>query len=82
MTIRSRIAVLAGLAALLPAAASAEPKPAPTASTEAAPTRADLTRRPPRYCIITERTGSRIRHKECATRAQWLKEGFDPLAPR
>ncbi|TPG54967.1 hypothetical protein [Sphingomonas glacialis] len=34
----------------------------------------------PRYCIVETITGSRIPHKTCRTRAQWIDEGFDPLA--
>ena len=33
-----------------------------------------------RYCILSTTTGSRIEHKTCHTREDWLKEGFDPLA--
>lgn len=34
-----------------------------------------------RYCVEGAITGSRIGRKECRTRAEWLKEGFDPLDP-
>lgn len=33
------------------------------------------------YCVKTLLTGSRIAHRECKTRAQWLRDGFDPLNP-
>lgn len=33
-----------------------------------------------RYCLIEQRTGTRIRSKTCKTRSEWLKEDFDPLA--
>ncbi|SEN32591.1 hypothetical protein SAMN05192583_2487 [Sphingomonas gellani] len=65
-----------GLIAATPALAIREPKPepAPVASeSQAAPAK------PTRYCVMTEATGSRIRHKTCMTRAEWLNEGFDPL---
>ena len=32
-----------------------------------------------RYCIVQTLTGSRIPLKECHTRSDWLKMGFDPL---
>jgi len=35
-----------------------------------------------RYCVVDSVTGSRIPLKICQTRAQWLEEGFDPLAKR
>ena len=35
-----------------------------------------------RYCIVDTVTGSRIPVKECRTRADWLKQGFDPLDPK
>lgn len=30
-----------------------------------------------RYCIEDQITGSRITHKMCKTKAEWLKEGVD-----
>lgn len=33
-----------------------------------------------RYCVMETLTGSRIPSKACKTRAEWLVEGFDPLA--
>lgn len=33
-----------------------------------------------RYCVIDTPTGSRLPHKTCQTREQWLDQGFDPLA--
>jgi hypothetical protein len=32
-----------------------------------------------RYCVVDEITGSRLPHKVCKTRKEWLAEGFDPL---
>lgn len=32
-----------------------------------------------RYCIVDTPTGTRIAHRVCKTRADWLDEGFDPL---
>ncbi len=44
-----------------------------TMATDASPTK--------RYCVISPPiTGSRLSRKTCMTRADWLKEGFDPLA--
>jgi hypothetical protein len=33
-----------------------------------------------RYCVVFSITGSILPHKVCKTRADWLAEGFDPLA--
>lgn len=38
--------------------------------------------RPTRYCVIQQVTGSLIDQRTCHTRAEWLEEGFDPLARR
>lgn len=35
-----------------------------------------------RVCVTGMLTGSRLPHEECRTRAQWIAEGFDPLAKR
>lgn len=35
-----------------------------------------------RYCIVDTITGSRVPVKQCRTRADWLKDGFDPLDPK
>lgn len=33
-----------------------------------------------RYCIdIEPRTGSRVSRRECRTRAEWAREGVDPI---
>jgi hypothetical protein len=55
-----------------------DPKSAatPAATKPAAPNKAQ------RYCVMNFATGSRVGHKVCKTREQWLQEdGFDPLAP-
>jgi len=31
-----------------------------------------------RYCVVEQITGSRMPHKTCKTRKEWLAEGFDP----
>ena len=33
-----------------------------------------------RYCIVETPTGSHIQKKVCKSRAEWLGEGFDPIA--
>lgn len=33
-----------------------------------------------RYCLVETPTGSHIQRKTCKTRADWLVDGFDPLA--
>ena len=33
-----------------------------------------------KYCVVDQITGSRMPVKVCHTRAEWLNEGFDPLA--
>jgi hypothetical protein len=35
-----------------------------------------------RYCVAGQVTGTRIERKDCRTRSEWLKEGFDPLDPK
>lgn len=42
-------------------------------ATQAAPSPAQ------RYCVVDQITGSRVPHKVCKTRKEWLDEGFDPL---
>lgn len=56
-------------------------EPASTTSTTAlvqAPSAKPATAK--RYCVIDSVTGSRLPHKTCQTREQWLDQGFDPLA--
>lgn len=33
-----------------------------------------------RYCVVETLTGSHIPTKQCRTRDEWLKRGFDPIA--
>ena len=35
--------------------------------------------KPTRYCVVDTPTGSRLPHRVCQTREQWLAQGFDPL---
>jgi hypothetical protein len=65
----------------LAATAHAETKPgasvpAASASTGAKPAKDR------RYCVEGTITGSRLPHRDCRTRSEWLKEGFDPLDPK
>lgn len=52
------------------------PSPAAQAGSEAKPVKDK------RYCVQEMITGSRMPRKDCRTRAEWLKEGFDPLDPK
>ncbi|WP_447728843.1 hypothetical protein [Sphingomonas koreensis] len=52
------------------------PAPASEAASDAKPVRDK------RYCVQGDITGSRLAQKDCRTRAEWLKEGFDPLDPK
>lgn len=69
------------IAAGLATTAQAETKPgtpAPTASTASQGKQV----KDKRYCVESVTTGSRIRRQDCRTRAEWLREGFDPLDPK
>ncbi|WP_423601978.1 hypothetical protein [Sphingomonas sp. MS122] len=60
-------------------AANAETKPgtpAPESTEQAKPVKDKV------YCVQDVPTGSRLIRKDCRTRAEWLKEGFDPLDPK
>lgn len=65
------LSALAAAASPASPTAGATPRPAP-----AAPVAAER-----RYCVETTNTGSRIPKRECHTRGDWMKQGFDPLAP-
>ena len=71
------MALTAGLATT----AHAESKP--TTQTESVADAADTKAgKAKRYCVEDSTLGSRIRHKVCKTRAQWIADdNFDPLAP-
>jgi len=45
------------------------------------PVLAARSRKPTTYCVRTQITSSRIRRTVCQSRAEWLIDGFDPLAP-
>lgn len=55
-----------------PGAATAQSRSSATAPTAA---------KAKRYCVVQAVTGSRIPLKVCNIREDWLKQGFDPLAP-
>ena len=61
--------------------AQAETKPGTPAPSASAPAKAKPVK-DTRYCVQGTVTGSRIRPEDCRTRAEWLKEGFDPLDPK
>lgn len=69
------------LAAALLAAA---PAPAPIAPAAEQSVRASIDpstdRR--RVCVVDTVTGSRLPHRYCQTRAEWVAQGTDPLAKR
>lgn len=53
-------------------------EPSPTA---APPVAADRAARPAqRYCVVSTPTGTRIPQRDCRTRAEWLRDGYDPTA--
>ena len=60
--------------------ASALTGPAAAPRTAPESTRTETPRAETRYCVKNERTGSRLEHKECHTRTEWLQRGFDPLS--
>ena len=65
----------------LAATPHAETKPGtPAPATQASPDAKPM--KDKRYCVQAAITGSRLDRKECRTRAEWLKEGFDPLDPK
>ncbi len=39
-------------------------------------------RKPTQYCVRSQITGSRILRMDCRTRAEWLNDGFDPIAEK
>ncbi|UVO51648.1 hypothetical protein M0208_14450 [Sphingomonas sp. SUN019] len=81
LVIASGLALSCGVAA---APAMAEPARASVNSSAASGTTAasGAQNEARRYCIVETPTGSRIERKECRTRADWLKQGFDPLDPK
>jgi hypothetical protein len=89
MTIRvvAAAAALVFGVATVAAPAFAEPRtvPAPTLVAPAgsvdtsASTQVAKKKKETRYCTETRITGSLLPHKYCATREQWLRDGYDPL---
>ena len=76
---------VAALAAALTTAATSVAQ-AGTVNTNAAVRPAQPTTAMPsaktRFCVQTLEVASRIPRRVCQTRAEWLNEGFDPLAPQ
>jgi hypothetical protein len=57
--------------------AAPQPRPTPTANPASSASRAPPAG--PLYCVVSTRTGSRIRQKECRTRTDWMQlTGIDP----
>ena len=69
------------LAAGLATTAQAETKPG-TPAPAAAKAPQEKKVKDTRYCVESVSTGTLIRRKDCRTRAEWLREGFDPLDPK
>lgn len=61
-------------------AREARPAAEPTAAVASDKTDRAAKVRPMRYCVEELVTGSRIPVRTCATRAEWMERGFDPLA--
>jgi hypothetical protein len=71
------LTTLAGLSLIAATPALADPKPPVPANAPAG--KADASEKT-RYCVMTQpTTGSLITRKVCQTRADWLRDGFDPL---
>lgn len=70
--------MFAMFAAALVAAASPTARPTEPA---AMPTAVATPTAERRYCVVASNTGSRIPQRDCRTRAEWLKQGYDPTAP-
>ena len=76
-----RIAAIAAAVALTatPAfAASNDPTTSTPKQERAAPKASSEAQK---YCVEDQVTGSRLKHRTCKTRAEWISEdGFDPLS--
>ncbi|MEG3178105.1 hypothetical protein U1872_17825 [Sphingomonas sp. RB3P16] len=73
---------LLSLAPVAPATRDARPAAATVAAGTEMPTSRVAAPAAQRYCVVSDVTGSRIARRVCQTRADWLKDGFDPLATR
>ena len=71
------IATLALTAALMLEPAG-KTEPSATPSSAVSDTGAQTSKR---YCVDAVNTGTRLPRRTCMTRTEWLKLGFDPLAP-
>lgn len=75
-----------GFAAIIIAAGLATTAQAETKPNTPAPIGSDRADAKPakdqRYCLQGKVVGSNIVQRDCKTRAQWLREGFDPLDPK
>ncbi|MEG3179487.1 hypothetical protein [Sphingomonas sp. LT1P40] len=68
------VALVAGIATT----AQAETKPGTPAPSATASSETKVVK-DKRYCLEGKVLGSNINRTECKTRAQWMREGFDPL---
>lgn len=71
--------VMIALAGLMLAPASAPEKPAAPQPSETPIVAATPAAKPTNYCVVDTTTGTRIHRKTCRTRAEWMRQGFDPL---
>ena len=77
----SRVSAVAAAAAL--AATAVAPASAATPDPVAAASAPAKAKKPTRYCVESNVTGSNIVRKTCKTRDEWIKaEGFDPIRHR
>lgn len=81
MRITIATAAAAILAAGLATPAMADPKPTPRPALVGTETREEIPG-DQTVCVKKTPTGSRVARKVCKSHAEWLNEGFDPLAPR
>lgn len=77
-TLAAGTAAFALLALTVPPASADGRQP----SEEATPAASATPAKEKMYCVVSTPTGTRIAHKTCKTRSEWMRdEGFDPLDP-
>lgn len=67
------------LIAIALTAAALSPRPASSITPASAPSPTAQADPAQRYCIEATPTGTRIPRRDCRTRADWLRDGFDPV---
>jgi hypothetical protein len=77
-----RLTLVAVAIVSLTGAAQANPRPRPVKvnGDAAVESPSSAPKRETRYCINGPETGTILQHRDCRSRAEWLKQGFDPLA--